>query len=202
MRAAAGVWRWRHNPLRRATDLAEAWLALVAALLLLTAAPVVGWITGTLTDESLRQSVRIQRQQRHATTATVLGPATVAGPAAADPESAAASEQRRAVAAEWTAPDGTRRTGTLSAGLRSSRAGTTFRVWTDSSGRIMPRPMEPATARVHATLAGIGAGLASGLLVECGRRLVLWRLVRRRLADLDRAWAAVGPDWGRAGAGS
>ncbi|NWF25725.1 hypothetical protein HW130_05505 [Streptomyces sp. PKU-EA00015] len=202
MRAAAGIFRWRHNPLRRATDLAEAWVALVAALLLVTAAPVVGWITGTLTDESLRQSVRIQRQQRHATTATVLGPATVAGPAALDPESAAASEQRRVVAAEWTAPDGTRRTGSLTTGLRSSRTGATFTVWTDGFGRMVPRPMEPGTVRVHATLAGIGAALAFGLLVECARRIVLWRLVRRRFADLDRAWAAVGPDWGRAGAGS
>ena len=28
MRAISGLWRWRDNPLRRATDLAEAWLAL------------------------------------------------------------------------------------------------------------------------------------------------------------------------------
>lgn len=202
MRAAAGIWRWRHNPLRRATDLAEAWVALVAALLLVTAAPVVGWIAGTLADESLRQSVRIQRQQRHPTTATVLAPATVAGPAAFDPGSTAAREQRRAVSAEWTAPDGTRRTGRVTTGLWSPRKGATFTVWTDGSGRTVPRPMDPGTARAHAALAGIGAALAFGLLVECLRLIVLWRLVRRRFADLDRAWAAVGPDWGRAGAGS
>ncbi|MFI2368114.1 hypothetical protein [Streptomyces sp. NPDC018833] len=202
MRAAAGIWRWRHNPLRRVTDLAEAWLALVAALALLTAGPVVGWITGTLTDEYLRHSVRIQRQQRHAATATVLGPATGASPAAFDPESSATSEQRRTVVAQWSAPDGTRRTGTLTIGVPHARTGGTFPVWTDGSGRMVPRPMDPATARVHATLAGIGAAGAFGVLVECARRLLLWRLVRRRFADLDRAWAAVGPDWGRAGAGS
>ena len=32
MRAISGLWRWRHNPLRRATDLAEAWVALAALL--------------------------------------------------------------------------------------------------------------------------------------------------------------------------
>jgi hypothetical protein len=62
--------------------------------------------------------------------------------------------------------------------------------------------MDPATVEVHAALAGVGAALAWGLVLECARRLVLWRLVRLRHADLDRAWAAVGPDWGRAGAGS
>jgi hypothetical protein len=43
--------------------------------------------------------------------------------------------------------------------------------------------------------------LAAGL-VECGRRLVLWRMVRRRYARLDRAWEQAGPDWGLTGAGS
>jgi hypothetical protein len=202
VRAAVGIWRWRRNPLRRATDLHEAWLALVAALLIVTAAPAVGWATGALTEESLRQSIRVQRAQRHATTATVLGPAEFPRPAAFDPETAAADERRRAVAAKWTAPDGSRHTGTVPTTLPAPRPGDTFRVWTDSSGRMVPRPMDMATAEVHATLAGVGAALAWGVLVECARRLVLWRLMRRRHAALDRAWAAVGPDWGRTGAGS
>ncbi|GGW36715.1 Rv1733c family protein [Streptomyces xantholiticus] len=202
MRAAVGIWRWRRNPLRRATDLVEAWLALVAALLIVVTAPAAGWITGALAEESLRQSVRVQRLQRHATTATVLAPVTPPRSAAFDPETATASERRWAVRAKWTAPDGSRHTGTLPTTLSAARPGDTFRVWTDRSGRIVPRPMDPATTEVHAALAGVGAALAWGLLVECARRLVLWRLVRRRHADLDRAWAAVGPDWGRAGAGS
>ena len=28
MRAITGLWRWRHNPLRRRTDVAEGWIAL------------------------------------------------------------------------------------------------------------------------------------------------------------------------------
>ncbi|NUK33437.1 hypothetical protein HRW23_07315 [Streptomyces lunaelactis] len=202
MRAAMGVWRWRHNPLRRATDLLEAWVALVAALLLITAAPAVGWISGAKTDDSLRQSVRIQRQQRHAVIATVLKPAPDPESAAYDPESAAAREKRRPIVAKWTAVDGSRHSGTVSTALRTARVGDTFTIWTDRTGRVVHHPMDLAGAKVHAVLAGMGAALASAGLVECARALIMWRLVRRRHARLDRAWAAAGPDWGRTGAGS
>ncbi|TQK43005.1 hypothetical protein FBY35_4452 [Streptomyces sp. SLBN-118] len=202
MRAATGIWRWRHNPLRRATDLFEAWLALVAAALLVTAAPAVGWLGGSLTDDLLRQSVRIQRQQRHPVTATVLRPAGESKPSAYDPEGAAAREKRRPVVAKWTAVDGSRHTGTLSAVLRTARAGDTFTIWTDRTGRLVNRPLDAATARVHAVAAGIGAAVTTGGLVEGARRLVMWRLIRRRYARLDSAWAAAGPDWGRTGAGN
>lgn len=104
--------------------------------------------------------------------------------------------------AKWTAVDGSRHTGTVSTVLRTARAGDTFTIWTGRTGRIVGRPMDAATARVHAVLAGIAAAVSAGGLVECARRLVMWRLVRRRHARLDRAWAAAGPDWGRTGAGS
>lgn len=201
MRAATGTWRWRHNPLCRATDLLEAWVALVAALLLLAAAPAVGWVTGTLTDEALRQSIRVQRQQRHPVTATVVRPAPAPNPSAYDSESAGGGE-RRAVVAKWTAVDGSGHTGTVTTVGRAMPAGDTFTLWTDRAGRIVNRPMEAATVRVHAVLAGIGAALTTAGLVEGVRQLLVWRLTRRRYARLDRAWAAAGPDWGRTGAGN
>lgn len=200
MRAAIGIWRWRHNPLRRATDLREAWLALLAALLIVSTAPVVGWITGSLTEDALRQSVRAQRLQRHVTTATVAGPPT-ARPVSFDPETVTTADRSRTVAAKWRAADGSRRSGTVPTTLPDPRPGDTFALWTDRSGRPVHRPMDTATAEVHASLAGAGAALAFALLVECARRLALWQLVRARHAELDRAWAAVGPDWGRTGAG-
>ncbi|MFF0447569.1 hypothetical protein ACFYT4_14380 [Streptomyces sp. NPDC004609] len=201
MRAAAGLWRWRGNPVRRATDLVEAWVALVAALLIVSAAPVIGWITGGLTEESMRQQARAQRQQRLQITATVLGPA---------PESSTrmylpgvpASQERRSVIAAWTAADGSRHTGRLASPLARPRAGDTFTVWADRSGRITGRPLDASSVRTQGVLAGVGAALASAGLTEGARRLLVRQLVRRRHARLDRAWAAAGPDWGRAGAGS
>ncbi len=176
-------------------------MALIAVLLLVTAAPAVGWITGSSTDASLRQSIRTQHQLRHEVVATVVGDAPLSEAAAYDPESAA-REERRPVIAHWTAADGSTHTGKVHTTLRSTRAGDTFPVWTDGSGRLVHRPMDPEAARVHAALAGIGAALLSAAVVGCAARLVVWRLVRRRHARLDHAWATVGPDWGRAGAGS
>lgn len=200
MRDAVVIWRRRRSPLCRPTDLAEAWVALVAALLLVTAAPAVGWLTGSLTEDALRQSLRAQRHQRHPVTAEVTGPGGAA--AAAFRDDPAAADGRHRVRAAWTAPDGRVRSGTVATALRAPRAGDRFTVWTDASGRPVPRPMDEEAARVHAALAGVGAWAVSALLVESARRLVLWRLVRRRFARLDRAWAAAGPDWGRTGAGS
>ncbi|MCS0637015.1 hypothetical protein NX801_15360 [Streptomyces sp. LP05-1] len=207
MRAVAGLWRWRHNSLRRSTDLTEAWVALAALLLLLVVAvPALGWAAGARTDAALQRSARLQQEQRHATTARVLGPApagTKAVPAGGGRAQGAPVEQqvRKTVLARWKAPDGKARTGALTTARPTSHPGDTFRIWTDPAGRPTGRPLTAGTAREHAVLAGTGAALAAAGLVEGVRRLVVWRLHRRRYVRLDRAWAAVGPDWGRADAG-
>ncbi|MEU1129076.1 hypothetical protein ABZ383_04310, partial [Streptomyces sp. NPDC005900] len=72
MRAVAGLWRWRHNPLRRRTDLAEAWLALAALVLIVVAAPLVGTLAAGVSRGALLGSVREQRETRHAVVAAVL----------------------------------------------------------------------------------------------------------------------------------
>lgn len=202
MRAAMGLWRWRRNPLRRTTDLVEAWVALTAAVLLCVAAPVAGWAAGTTADASLQRAVRAQHRERFATVARVVRPAD----RGAEQPSAAglATEQRLrlSVVATWTAPDGTVRTGTVSTSSRHARPGVTFPLWTDPSGRVVTPPMSATTARAHALIAGSTVALLAGFLVETARRLVVLRLVRRRYARLDRAWSQTGPDWGRTGTGS
>ncbi|MCS0603867.1 hypothetical protein NX794_22000 [Streptomyces sp. LP11] len=201
MRTLTGLWRWRNNPLRRATDVAEAWVALTALLLVAVAAPVAGCLVGFAAQDSLQRSAREQRHTRYLVTATVtrdLGEA----PLDTDPETTTAHTSRSRVLADWTAPDGTPRHGQVLADLKSPHPGTRFRVWTDPHGRITTRPMDSPTATAHAVLAGIGAALVTAALVEGGRRLAVWRLVRRRYTRWDQAWDRAGPDWGKAGTGS
>ncbi|MEV6652522.1 hypothetical protein [Streptomyces sp. NPDC051219] len=200
VRAAVGLWRWRRNPLRRTTDLVEAWVSLVALVLIVLAAPATGWSTGARVEETLHRAVRVQHEQRHHIAAVVVR--SPRGPALS-PHSDAGSEQpsRRRVVADWTAPDGSRHTGTVSGAPRASETGDRFRVWTDTQGRIVSRPMDRATATTHAALAGFASAAATAVLVEVARRLIVRRLVHRRYVQLDRAWAAAGPDWGRTGAG-
>jgi F0F1-type ATP synthase membrane subunit c/vacuolar-type H+-ATPase subunit K len=201
VRAISGLWRWRRNPLCRATDLAEAWVALTALLLVLLAAPLTGLLVGGAAQDALQRSVREQHRARHLVTATVVR-ALDRSPLDADPETSTGRDLRTRVLADWTAPDGTARRGPVLAGLKDPRQGDAFHLWTDRNGRMVARPLDSATASTHAVLAGFGAALVAGGLVEGGRRLIVWRMVRRRYARWDQAWDRAGPDWGRTGAGS
>jgi hypothetical protein len=201
VRAISGLWRWRHNPLCRATDLAEAWVALAALLLTLLVVPVAGVLAGGAAQDALQRSVREQHASRQPVTATVVRELERAA-LDIDPETGAAQDLRTRVLAGWTAPDGTERRGAVTTSLKDPRAGDRFRIWTDGQGRTAARPLDSATAATHAVLAGFGAALVAAGGVEAARRLIVWRMVHRRYARLDRAWDRVGPDWGRTGTGS
>ncbi|UXY25968.1 Rv1733c family protein [Streptomyces sp. HUAS TT20] len=201
MRAISGLWRWRRNPLRRTSDLAEAWVALLALLLIVVAAPVIGSLVGAVAQDALQQSVVDQHHSRHPVTATVVRKLDSAR-LEPDPDSTSAHDSRSRVLADWTAPDGTRNHGPVMSDLKSPHKGDHFRLWTDSHGRIVARPLDSATATTHAVLAGFGAALLTAGVVESGRRLIVWRMVRRRYARWDQAWDRAGPDWGRTGTGS
>ncbi|MET7886909.1 Rv1733c family protein [Streptomyces avermitilis] len=201
MRAIGGLWRWRHNPLRRTTDLIEAWVALTALLLILVAVPVIGAVVGAVAQDALQQSVRDQHRARHETVATVVKKLN-RGPLDPDPETASARDAHSRVLADWTGPDGSAHHGAVLAVLKTPHHGDHFTLWTDQQGRIVGRPLDTATATTHAMLAGFGAAAMSAGLVEGGRRLIVWRMVRRRYARWDQAWDRAGPDWGRTGAGS
>ncbi|MDF3149641.1 MULTISPECIES: hypothetical protein [unclassified Streptomyces] len=201
MRAISGLWRWRHNPLRRATDLAEAWVALGALLLILVVTPFVGALVGGTAQGVLQKSVREQRASRHLVTATVVRKAEGSS-LDTDPEATTGRDLRTRVVADWTAPDGSRHQGSVMASLDTPEPGDRFTIWTDRQGRPVARPLDSATAATHAVLAGFGAALLAAGLVEGSRRMVVWRMVRRRYARWDQAWDKAGPDWGRTGTGS
>ncbi|MER6127916.1 hypothetical protein ABT173_36105 [Streptomyces sp. NPDC001795] len=201
MRAIGGLWRWRHNPMRRTTDLVEAWVALVALLLILVVTPVAGAVIGSFAQGALQKSVRDQQRTRHLVPATVVKKLN-RSPLEPDPESSTTRDARSRVLADWTAPDGTAQHGTLLADLKSPHRGDHFTVWTDDHGRIVARPLDSVTATTHAVLAGFGAAMMTVGLIEGGRRLIVWRMVRRRYARWDQAWDKAGPDWGRTGTGS
>ncbi|MFJ7998277.1 hypothetical protein ACIQ7D_14175 [Streptomyces sp. NPDC096310] len=202
MRTVVGLWRWRRNPLRRGTDLAEAWVALTAVLLLALATPVVGWLGGKRVDAALRETARVQHEQRHRTSALVVSRTPRRALPAFDAESATEQNMGTRVVATWRAPDGTARGGTVPTPLRTPRAGDTFTIWADAQGRYVRAPMNAEAGRVHAALAGLGFATLGAGLIEGVRRLIVWRLVQRRYQRLDRAWTETGPDWGRTGAGS
>ncbi|MEU4951826.1 Rv1733c family protein [Streptomyces lavendulae] len=203
MRTAMGVWRWRRNPLRRPTDLFEAWVAFAALVCVLLVAPALGCAAGLKVDGTLQRAAREQRHERYLVPAVVVGPTPgpVAG-SATDPGAGRQAPERTRIVASWTAPDGSSHEGTVPAAEEPPLPGDRFRIWTDIRGRLVGRPLDPSAASFHAGVAGLAAALTAAALAETLRRLVVRRLMHRRYTRLDRAWAAAGPDWGRAGAGS
>lgn len=202
----SALWRRRRSPLRRRSDVVEAWAGVAAVVLTLLVGPALGWTAGSLAHEALRETVRDQHLHRHLVTATALAP--VSGSADGDGhegggghEGGAGRDGYRRVLARWRGPDGLERTG-LVAVRQYARPGEPFPLWTDDRGAAVSRPMDGAAAAVHAVLAGLGAAGAAAGLVEGARRLVVWRLARRRYAEWDLAWERAGHTWGRADAGS
>ncbi|MGW6723309.1 Rv1733c family protein [Streptomyces sp. NPDC054995] len=195
-----GLLRGRDNPLRRATDRREGWVALGALLLLAVGAPAAGWAGGTVADAALQQSVRVQHEERHRVDAVVVGRAPGRERSAGDPEGVERAA-RIWVVASWQAPDGSPRTGEVATASGPGAPGSPLRIWTDAAGLPVSPPMDVRTARSHAVLAGIGTFLLAAGCVEAGRRAVVGHMVRQRYARLDREWAAAGADWGRAGTG-
>jgi hypothetical protein len=157
-------------------------------------------VSGTLDEHALLKIVQRQHRERHAVTATVVHPLREP-PANPDPPALAAHGTRSHVMASWRAPDGSRHHDTLATPLSTPRTGQRFTLWTDAHGAVVARPLDPAAVTTHAILAGLGAAIVLAALVEGVRRLVMWRIVRRRYACWDREWQQAGPDWGRTGTG-
>lgn len=177
-------WRWRANPLRRRSDVVEAWIVLLAGVLMAVGATVVGVLAVLQVDHTAQR----QAEQRRPVPAVVQH--GVHDPAA-DAVYVSPTSDRARAPVSWQAPDGTHRTGTAPV-HDGARAGETVRVWIGPNGNLTEKPSSPSMVGVQSAMAG---GLAAGgvcVLVLTGRHLALARLNRRRAADWDRGLAELG----------
>jgi hypothetical protein len=184
-RLGRGLWPDR-NPLRRATDRAEAALVLglLAAFLAGTpAAAAVAWHRAYATGVRTEQA---ELSARHATSAVLLQDAPDAAYVAYGVD--------LQVPARWTAPDGAPRTALVNVDA-AARAGSAVMVWTDAAGRLTSAPLTREQVTRQAALAALTASaIATTVLLIAGlagRRT----LNRRRLAAWDVDWQATGPRW-------
>ncbi|MGK3938636.1 hypothetical protein ABK046_09395 [Streptomyces caeruleatus] len=172
--------RWRRNPLRRGSDIAEAWIGVAGAALLLVAAPAVGVATAGVAEHAALD----QGRGLHRVTARLLEDAP---PVPAQfTETATGSQVRAAV--RWTAPDGSTRSGTASVAA-GGRAGSPTSVWLDDAGRLRRTPPTPTQAEAQGAAFGAAAGVGSAMLVVGSWWIARQRLDRRRGMQWDRAWA-------------
>ena len=186
MGAAVRLWRARHSPLARRTDVVEAWLGVGTVVLMAVLAPLAGAVVAGNTDAQLLS----EQQGWHRT------PAVLTGDAATDTAVAAGADATRAEAmVRWTAPDHSVRTA-MALVPSGTKAGDTTMVWTDSGGRIRHQPMTPHQAEVLGDLAGACAASGVCVLLVGGRRVIVRvGLDPYRARAWERAWAEVEPRW-------
>ncbi|MEV8596028.1 hypothetical protein [Streptomyces sp. NPDC052012] len=180
------LWRWRRNPLRRRSDVIEAWLLLATFVLALLAAVFAGLLGARAVDASLDE----RRAQTRAVPAVLTKDAADALPAPVSEEGAG----HVWAPVRWTAPDGTSRTGRAKT-EPGEKAGSPVTVWTDRTGRLVTKPPEGAEARFQIVMAGVTVAVASGGLLLCGGGVVRVRMRRRRLDRWEAEWRQVEPMW-------
>ncbi|KOX06150.1 membrane protein [Streptomyces sp. NRRL B-1140] len=188
MRSPMHGWRRRRSPLRRRSDVVEAWTVLVVAVLVLVGAPLAGaaaawWAHG----EARRLSVE-QRAERHRVRAEVIGGND------ALPSVRAGGQHAYRATVRWTEPDGATRTASARVPA-DSRRGEQVDVWFDRQGRSVLPPVDETGVWQHTLTVGACATGGAVAVVLFGHLLVRRVALRRRMAEWDRAWARVEPEW-------
>lgn len=184
------LWRWRPNPLRRRTDVWQAWLGMALAAAVLVATPAAMTMVGHTVDRSLRQTAHDQAQSRHRTTAELLHDA----PQHPEPGSDEAEYARYPAEVRFNDAAGRTRTGKADVppGLP---AGGTVQVWSDGNGELTDPPMPEGEIRGRTVgwVAATGAAVTlTGVVVYAA---VGYALERRSLAEWGRARTETASRW-------
>ncbi|MER5470951.1 hypothetical protein ABZX90_20220 [Streptomyces sp. NPDC002935] len=179
------LWRWRRNPLRRRSDVLEAWIMLAAWALTVLG----GVFTGLAAARAVEHALAQERAEWHAVPARLAEDAPVAS-------ATGAGDRVVWARVRWTRPDGTPRSGRVRV-YAGTPAGTPVMVWNDLDGRLVTRPTTVAEARLRASLVGVLAGVGAAGLPFVTGRLLRGRLERRRMERWDEEWERIGPLWGR-----
>ncbi|MEE4544888.1 hypothetical protein V2S66_23345 [Streptomyces sp. V4-01] len=190
MRTTLRFWRWRPNPLRRRSDRTEAWVVLVAGLLLCLGAPLAGTAAGL----GMVKHSPGPTAAWHRATAVLVDDASSAP--ATGWSAVGVGNVRVAAEVQWTAADGTLRTGDAMV-APNSRAGQHVGIWLDRHGTLRSDPADPAQAQARAVVFGLMVATAVCLTALAAQGAAVALLNRRRVAALGREWAQVGPIWGR-----
>jgi hypothetical protein len=184
------LWRWRRNPLRRRTDLAQAWIAVGLFLVVAAATPVAVFLTGDTAYRHHKEIARHQATTRYDTPAVLVHDA----PRHPEPGSYEAKKTLYPATVRFTDPAGTPRTAETDV-APALTAGSTVRVWVNADGRITDPPLTMEQVRDRAMGCALLAALAVPLLGAAVHGYVNRRLERHRLARWDTAWAEIAPRW-------
>ncbi|MFC5218660.1 hypothetical protein [Streptomyces coerulescens] len=189
MRSRVYGWRLRSSPLRRRSDVVEAWTLVTVAVLLLVVAPLVGVVTAWWAHDDARAMAREQWADRRHVRAEVVE--RVSHAAALVP---GGRQPTARATVRWTDPEQGPRTATARVPA-GTRTGETVDVWLNSRDRSVTPP--PGTTAVWQSTVTIGVCTTGGAVavILFGHTVVRHAALRRRLAEWDREWARTEPAW-------
>ncbi|WP_406443436.1 hypothetical protein OHB00_43465 [Streptomyces sp. NBC_00631] len=179
------LWRWRRNPLRRHSDVVEAWIVLAVW----TVALLGGLLAGGAAGAAVHRNFADRRAAIHPVSARLTENA-----AAGSPVLTGYDVGKSWVTVRWTDAAGTTRTG-LAKALPTARAGSRVQVWVNREERPVGAPPSQAEVMCESlATAALLSPLVAGA-VWGGGWVVRRRLMRRRLAEWDAEWRRIGPQW-------
>ena len=179
------------NPLRRRSDLVEAWLLPAAIAAFLALGPIVAVVTVAWVHADQAAARHAQLSWRRVE-AVLLQAAP--GPEMSDN---GANSWFESTLARWTV-NGRHYSGDVPAAA-SSRAGSVVPVWLDRAGKVHEPPLTAAQLGDRAvTVTWIALAILAMLLAGLAC-LTKRALDKRRLASWETAWLAVGPRWSHHG---
>ncbi|MFF4315145.1 Rv1733c family protein [Streptomyces sp. 900105755] len=192
MRTRVRGWRWRYNPLRRRSDVVEAWIALAVAVLLCVGGPLVGAVAGLWAHDQAQSVAAVERSERHMVRAVVVGGTPEQLPSVQGGDQAHAYQTN----VRWTVPG----TGTQTALARvpaGTRTGDAVDVWFDRQGHAVAPPPDDVAVWQHTVTVGLCGASGAAAVVLLGHGIVRRVALRHRLAEWEQEWARTGPDWTR-----
>ena len=175
------------NPLRRRTDKIAACAAALLLAVFLAGAPFLSVAAADWAGRPGTAELRAERSW-HQVPAILLQ--------AAPKPAADGVPGYSLVLARWTTPDGRARTGRIPVST-SMAAGHTVRLWVNAAGSPAGPPLNDRLVPAYEATAAVIATVTLAIMLLCLAGAGRWVLDRRRLADWEAAWAAVGPQWTR-----
>ncbi|MDF3145678.1 MULTISPECIES: hypothetical protein [unclassified Streptomyces] len=179
------LWRWRRSPLRRRSDLIEAWVVLCGWVFALVAA----LFAGLAAADAVVHSAQEQRAQSHKVTAVLVKDAEDPGP------SRVTTDHLVWATVRWTEPDGSTRTDEARVPPKA-QAGSKVEVWADRHGAIANEPLSESELVLHSIAGGVLAGAATAGIVLGSTWVVRLGLERRRLEQWAAEWERMDTPWG------
>ncbi|MFG3723355.1 hypothetical protein ACGF8D_36765 [Streptomyces massasporeus] len=183
-------WRLRRNPLRRRSDLAQAWIGLGLTLAALAATPLALFLVGDAAHRHYARTAQHQAATRHHTTAVLVEDARNHP----EPGSAEARQTLYPTKVRFTDPHGRTHTAHADAQPALPR-GTTIRVWADTDGELTDPPLSPDQIRSRAMGSALIAALAVHVAAAAAYGTVQRVIRHHNLAAWETAWAATAPRW-------